>query len=243
MRFLHCADLHIGCFSDVTEGINSLVLLAEAALAGKAEAMLIAGDLFDKAAPYPYAAQRAAEPLARLIEHGIQVYAVEGNHDCQPDGAFCSLGYLEEKGLVRVLRPTWDASGRPKFKGCIAECNGVRIAGLGFLGDQTAQRLHAFVDMLPEYAGATVCLLHTGVYEEGQVPPGGVTEKDIARCAAKTQYIALGHRHGHEEHGIAHNPGSPSGVRLNDPDADYGYYLADVGAGSNSIAFFSTRNR
>ena len=240
MRFLHCADLHIGCFSDVTEGIDSLTLLAEAALAGKAQAMLIAGDLFDKTAPCPYAAQRAAELLSRLMEHGIQIYAVEGNHDCNGEGP---LRYLEEEGLVRVLRPRWDASGRPVLDGCVAECHGVRIAGLGFLGDQTAQRLRMFADALPDYAGATVCLLHTGVYEEGHVPPGGVTEKDIARCAKKIKYIALGHRHGREEHGIAYNPGSPSGVRLHEPDADYGYYLADIGAGSAHIAFFSTRNR
>lgn len=254
MRFLHCADLHIGCFSDVTEGINSLTLLAEAALAGKAQAFLVAGDLFDKTAPYPFAAQCAIKPLSCLMEHGVQVYAVEGNHDCEPDGAFRSLGYLEERGIVRVLRPIWDASGRPILKDCIAQCHGVRIAGLGFLGDQTAQRLRMFVDALPEYAGATVCLLHTGVYEEehvppggitkeeGHVPPGGVTKKDIARCTKKIQYIALGHRHGREEHGIAYNPGSPSGVRLNDMDADYGYYLADIGAGSSDIAFFFTRN-
>ncbi|HWR24112.1 MAG TPA: metallophosphoesterase [Feifaniaceae bacterium] len=242
MRFLHCADLHIGCFSDVAEGIQCLDFLAEAALAGKAQAMLIAGDLFDKAAPYPYAARRAVEPLSRLADCGVRVYAVEGNHDCEPDGAFRSLRYLEERGLIHVLRPAWDASGGPVLDTCVAECHKIRIVGLGFLGDQTAQRLRAFVDALPDYKGATVCLLHTGVYEEGRVPPGGVTEQEIAYCAKKIQYIALGHRHGREEHGIAFNPGSPTGVRLNDMDADYGYYLADIGAGSGSIAFFFTRN-
>ena len=240
MRLLHCADLHIGCFSDVTEGIKSLTLLTEAAIKYRTQALLIAGDLFDKDAAYPFAAQRAIEPLSRLREYGIQAIAVEGNHDCNPHG---SLRYLEQKELVRVLRPKWEASGKPVLDGCIAEYCGVRVVGLGFLGDQTATRLKAFAEALPGYEGATVCLLHTGVYEEGHVPPGGITELDVARCANKIEYIALGHRHGREEHGIAYNPGSPSGVRLYDPHADYGYYLVDVGAGSVHIAFFSTRRR
>lgn len=243
MRFLHCADLHIGSFSDVEEGVNSLTLLAEAALASKAQALLVAGDLFDKTAPYPYAAQCASKPLSRLMEHGVQVYAVDGNHDCGPGGASRLLGYLEEREFVRVLRPSWDGEDKPILDHCIAFCGNVRIVGLGFLGNQTALRLRTFVDELPAYAGATVCLLHTGVYEAGRVPLGGITEEDIAYCAKRIQYIALGHRHGREEHGVAYNPGSPSGVRLNEPDADYGYYLADIGGSSVHIAFFSTRNR
>ena len=239
MRFLHCADLHIGSMHDVETGIKSLAFLVEKAIQSQVDAMLIAGDLFDKTAPYPEAAHRAEEPLSRLSENGISVYAVEGNHDCRPDE---SLQLLEERGLICILRPAWDEAGKPMLQAGLAECCGVRIAGLGFLGNQTASKLRMFVDALPEDHAATVCMLHTGVYA-GQVPIGGITVQDISYCAKKIQYIALGHRHGREEHGIAHNPGSPSGVRLNDPDADYGYYLADVGTGIASIRFFSTRNR
>ncbi len=239
MRFLHCADLHIGCLGEEEE-CNSLSLLAEAALAGEAQAVLIVGDLFDKAASYPHAAQRVAEPLSRLARRGVEVFAVEGNHDCGIKGP---LRYIEKEGLVRVLRPKWGASGKPVLSDCVVECHNVRIAGLGFLGERTAPRLMAFVDALSEYSGPTVLMLHTGVYGEGQMPPGGITQSDIERCAKKIQYIALGHRHGREEHGFAYNPGSPSGVRIHKPDADYGYYLVDIGAGFSSISFFSTRNR
>ena len=239
MRFLHCADLHIGSMHDVETGIKSLAFLVEKAIQSHVDAMLIAGDLFDKTAPYPEAAHRAEEPLSRLSENGISVYAVEGNHDC---GQNALLRHLEGKGLIHILRPAWDKAGKPMLQGCMVECCGIRIVGLGFLGNQTVSKLMGFVDALPDDHAATVCMLHTGVYA-GQVPIGGITAQDISYCTEKIQYIALGHRHGREEHGIAHNPGSPSGVRLNDPDADYGYYLADVGTGIVSIRFFSTRNR
>lgn len=241
MRLLHCADLHIG-FEGIGEGIRALTLLIEAVISHQADAMLIAGDLFDKTAPYPEAVRRAAEALSVLRAHNIPVLATDGNHDAA-DGTAEALRELDRQGLIRLLRPQWDALGAPVLTDCVVQAGGARIVGLGFLGDETRARLHAAADALPPFDGATVCLLHTGVYEEGHVPQGGIVQADVDRCAERIQYLALGHRHGREEHGIAYNPGSPTGVRFFNPDADYGYYLADFCAGSPKITFFSTRNR
>lgn len=241
MRLLHCADLHIG-FQGIEEGIRALALLIDAAISDQVDAMLIAGDLFDKAAPCPEAARRTAEALSTLRVHGIPVFATDGNHDVS-SGTAEALRELDRQGLIRLLRPRWDAAGAPVLADCTVQLGGVKIVGLGFLGEETRARLRLAVDALTPFDGATVCMLHTGVYEEGRVPQGGIVQADVDRCAEKIQYLALGHRHGREEHGIAYNPGAPSGVRLFDPDADYGYYLADFCMGSPKITFFSTRNR
>lgn len=241
MRLLHCADLHIG-FEGIGEGVRALMLLMEAVIFHQAEALLIAGDLFDKTAPCPEAAGRAAEALTVLRAHNIPVFAADGNHDAA-GGTAEALRELNGQGLIRLLRPRWDALGAPVLADCMVQLGGTRIVGLGFLGDETRAKLRAAVGALPPFGGVTVCMLHTGVYEEVRVPRGGIVQADVDRCAEKIQYLALGHRHGREEHGIAYNPGVPSGVRLFDPDADYGYYLADFCTGSPKITFFSTRNR
>ena len=77
-RFIHTADVHIG---DSTIGPRRLAGLAgtvDAALATKADAILIAGDLFDSARVLDSEIEATLEHLARL---SLPVVITAGNHD------------------------------------------------------------------------------------------------------------------------------------------------------------------
>ncbi len=246
MRFLHCADLHIGSGGNEAAGCDCLSRLADAAIAARVDAMLIAGDLFDRAARYPQAAEAAAPALARLRAAGVCTSAIEGNHDILNNKCPSCLALLHAEGLLYLLRPVYDTAGEPRLSeydgktGCIATVAGVRIAGFGFMGGATRARLKALTDLLAPYEGFTVGMLHSGVYPGGALPQGGIRPADIAACAGKVDYFALGHRHAREEHAQGFNPGSPNGVRLKDPLAERGYYIVDVQGKVFRAEFVST---
>jgi DNA repair exonuclease SbcCD nuclease subunit len=75
MLFFHCADLHIGS-GDIAGGVNCLHRMVDAVIGAQADALLIAGDLFDRAARYP-AIDAAAPALMRLQQANIPVYCVD----------------------------------------------------------------------------------------------------------------------------------------------------------------------
>ena len=110
MLFFHCADLHIG--GDIAAGVNRLRHITDAMISARADALLIAGDLFDRAARYP--AVKAASPaFMRLKRANIPVYCVDGNHDeCGKPGQDY-LGLLHKQSLIQLLYPARDAAGEP----------------------------------------------------------------------------------------------------------------------------------
>jgi DNA repair protein SbcD/Mre11 len=87
MRILHTADWHVG---KVLKGRDrhdehaaALGSIVAAARDHDAEIVVIAGDLFDSAAPTPRAQGLVMRTLLALAEDGRQVVAIAGNHDNQ----------------------------------------------------------------------------------------------------------------------------------------------------------------
>lgn len=85
MKFMHTADWHVG---KTLKGQNRLdeqeKVLAEIvgiALEQEVDAVLIAGDLYDVAAPIPRAQRLVNSTLLQLAQEGIEVVAIAGNHD------------------------------------------------------------------------------------------------------------------------------------------------------------------
>ena len=231
MRFLHCADLHIG--SGGTEaGAACLRILAQAAIDTQVDAVLIAGDLFDRSVSSREARNAVENALACLYSARIPVYCVCGNHDFCGQGSECLLE-LQNQLLLHLLQPEMDDTDRVGIRayngqtGCVAIADGVRIVGLGYLGDQTRERLVSVSKQLVPYEGFTTVMLHTGVYI-GFLPVGGITRQDLRPFDGLVEYFALGHRHAREEHGNAYNPGSPCGTRMIDSKQEHGYYIVDV---------------
>ena len=83
MKFLHVADLHIGCrlgnlslAEDQRHMLTQLVALAE-----DCDAVLIAGDLYHRAQPGGESVRMVSGFLGALAELGKPVFLVAGNHD------------------------------------------------------------------------------------------------------------------------------------------------------------------
>lgn len=92
MRFLHTSDLHIGKklfeLSMLEEQRHALEQIYDIALSEKVDAVIIAGDVYDRAVPSVDAVCVLDDFLTSLAEAGIPVIMISGNHDCGERVAF-----------------------------------------------------------------------------------------------------------------------------------------------------------
>lgn len=85
MRFLHTSDWHVGKTlrgrSRTFEHRAVLSDIVRIAAQNAVDAVLVAGDLFDSAAPPPEAEEIVYRALVDLAETGARVHVIAGNHD------------------------------------------------------------------------------------------------------------------------------------------------------------------
>ncbi len=256
-RFLHCADLHLGArplgldarFGDLGEAFGRVI---DAAVGENVDFMLISGDFFHHRAINAPTLDMALEGLGRLRTHGIPVYAIEGNHDAAlyVDGTSW-MGFLNDKGYLRLLNAD---AGAERFmseydgtSGCVAFEKGVRIIGVDFYFSSSLRRLQQLADEMPEYAGSTVLLLHTGVNRLLWQAENAVSAAALECFAGKVDYFALGHVHSrYEVDGGFYNPGAPEWVHVDEmkrEGAEKGCYLVDIEAGRVEAGFLPSSPR
>jgi exonuclease SbcD len=102
MRLLHTSDWHLGRtfhgHSLLADQESVLGALADLAIEHQVDAVLISGDLYDRAVPSPEAVQCATRVLARIRAAGCSIIVISGNHDSAPRlGAFTD--FLAAGGL------------------------------------------------------------------------------------------------------------------------------------------------
>lgn len=102
MKFLHLSDLHIG---KIVNGFNMLddqrfALEGIVRIAGerKLDAVVIAGDLYDKAAPSAEAVQALDWFISELVKRHVVVLGIPGNHDSAERVAYAQ-SILEKQGV------------------------------------------------------------------------------------------------------------------------------------------------
>lgn len=102
MKFLHTADLHIGkkLFERSLLEDQKYILgqITDIALAEQVDGVVIAGDVYDRSVPPAEAVEVLDDFLTGLIQKGIQVILVSGNHDSPERMAFADK-ILEKQGL------------------------------------------------------------------------------------------------------------------------------------------------
>jgi len=85
MRFLHTSDWHLGRSlhrADLREAQSKFLdHLVETARAERVDAVLVAGDVYDRAIPPVDSVALCEDALARLRGTGARVIAISGNHD------------------------------------------------------------------------------------------------------------------------------------------------------------------
>lgn len=113
MKFLHIADVHLGCTryqlpESPRDFFDAWVdVLRRYGIDEKVDFVIMCGDFFHKKSVPPETMDYAVEGLTMMQEAGIPVIAIEGNHDQRPtDNEFSWLRSLSKWGLVKLLEPT-----------------------------------------------------------------------------------------------------------------------------------------
>ena len=94
MRFLHLSDLHLGKrvneFSMLEDQAYILKEILNIIDEQKVEAVLIAGDIYDKVIPSAEAVRLLDDFLTRIAARELPVFLISGNHDSAERIAFGS---------------------------------------------------------------------------------------------------------------------------------------------------------
>lgn len=102
MKFLHTSDLHIGKtvneFSMLEDQKYILTQLLTIAKKEAVDAVVIAGDVYDRSIPSTDAVTLLDEFLTSLLKEGIKVLLISGNHD-SPERVGFADKILEKQGL------------------------------------------------------------------------------------------------------------------------------------------------
>jgi exonuclease SbcD len=157
MRFLHTSDWHVGKTlkgrSRLDEQRDVLREIVQITRAEQPDAVLIAGDLYDSAAPTAAAQQLVVNALLALAGTGARVIAIAGNHDHAATlDAYRPLAEHAGITLVGAVR-TAQGGGVVKFS---ARSTGepVTVAVLPFLSQRYAVKAAELVNHTPaENAG------------------------------------------------------------------------------------------
>jgi DNA repair exonuclease SbcCD nuclease subunit len=249
VEFLHIADLHLGYqqyglkerFNDFGRAFLSAI---DYAIEQSVRFVLISGDLFQKANIDPPTLLQAITGLERLRQVGIQVMAVEGNHDRLHYRDYISwLEFLAEQGYIALLSPEFQEQGiqlQPwnGSQGAYVDIEDIRVYGVPYLGAS----IQTVLKELPQVIAAqpkdstcfTILMGHFGL--EGEMPgaAGGVPQEAIAGLQGCVDYLALGHWHKpFERAGWIYNPGSLEACSMAERSWWGGYYHVRVDLGSN----------
>ena len=216
MRLLHVSDLHIGKrvngISMVDDQRHILAQLVDIATKERVDALLIAGDIYDKASPSAEAVTVLDKFLIDLSQAGIRVLAVPGNHDSAERIAYAQ-GLLAEQGVC--FPPVYDGSIE-----CVElsdEHGPVRFWLIPFLKPGDVRRFFPEEDIGDDYSAALSAALSTceidpamrnialshqlvtacGISPERadeEIKLGGIDNVDVSFYDA-FDYVALGHVH------------------------------------------------
>src|SRR4029078_5555543 len=112
MRFLHIADVHLGCTRyQLAESPRDFFdawidVLKRCGIEKLVDFVLMCGDFFHKRAVPPETMNYAIEGLSLLKEHSIPVVTIEGNHDQHyNDSSYSWLRSLSNWNFVHLLEP------------------------------------------------------------------------------------------------------------------------------------------
>jgi DNA repair exonuclease SbcCD nuclease subunit len=252
VTFIHTADNHLGYeqyglkerFNDFARAFLAVV---DAAVEQRADAFLIAGDLFNKRAIDALTLMQAQAGFERLREAGIPAIAIEGYHDRSyyRDGTSW-LQFLCWNKLLYLLSPLmhdgvpeltpWDPE---TLRGAYLDLRGgrVRVYGLPWYGTSTARVMESFARALAaareegREAGVDyrLLLMHTGI--DGIVPQmhGLPSYEQFQPLRGLVDYVALGHIHKeYNRDNWLFNPGSTETWGAEESAWNRGYYVATV---------------
>lgn len=262
MRFLHTSDWHLGRSLHRTDLGDAqaafLDHLVATVRAEKVDAVLVAGDIYDRAVPPVDAVALCENALLRLRATGARVILISGNHDSARRLGFATA-LIDAAGVHLRTRPS--ALADPVM---LEDDHGpVAVYGVPYLepalvdgpdpADQpfparshaaalggAARRIRA--DAASRGVARTVVMAHGWVHggqasdSERDIRVGGVGDVP-ASLLEGFSYVALGHLHGQQT--LAENmrySGSPLPYSFSEATHKKGSWLVEVGDGGKTRA-------
>jgi exonuclease SbcD len=142
MKILHTSDWHVGKVlkgqNRLTEHVAVLAQVVEIARAERPDLVIVAGDLYDTAAPTPDATRVVTRALSALRATGAQVVAIGGNHDNGP--ALDALRPWAEAAGVALRGSVRASAAEHLIEGTTARGERWRLVALPFLSQRYAVR-------------------------------------------------------------------------------------------------------
>jgi exonuclease SbcD len=249
VRFIHTSDWHLGrSFHRVgllDAQARYLDHLVEIVRSEGVDAVLVSGDVYDRALPAPDTVELLSAAVTRIIDAGAVVVLSSGNHDSAIRLGFAS-DLLARAGLH--IRTSLDSVGAPVM---IKDVDvyplpylepSVAADAVGALERTHAAVLRAAMDTVRTQAssrpGGAVVMAHAFVTggassaSERDISVGGVcaVHPDVF---AQADYVALGHLHGPQRISeTVRYSGSPIALSFSEVDHQKGSVLVDVSPGA-----------
>ena len=218
MRFLHLSDLHLGKrvneFSMLEDQAYILKEILNIIDEQKVEAVLIAGDIYDKVIPSAEAVRLLDDFLTRIAARELPVFLISGNHDSAERIAFGSR-LMSSRQIY--LSPVFESDVEPVT--ISDRCGEINIYMLPFVKPSLVKRVYPEEEIITYQDAVNAAVQHmqidtdkrnillvhqfvTGAArcdsEEQSV--GGVDDVD-ASVFDGFDYVALGHLHGPQKIG------------------------------------------
>jgi DNA repair protein SbcD/Mre11 len=266
VRILHTADWHTGKTLKGRDRLDEqravLGEITQIAEQHQVDAVLVAGDVYESAAPSAPAQQLVVQTLLRLRQAGAEVIVIAGNHDHGPT-------FEAYRPLMGMAGITLVGAARPPGKGGVirfrARSTGeeAQLAVLPFLTQRYAVRaaeimaqtpsenVRAYDEMIrqllaaltSDFGGSTVNLIMAhltcvgGVFGGGERAAQSIFEYSVpaAIFPVSAHYVALGHLHRRQSLPApcpVHYCGSPIAVDFGEQDNTSVVCLVDASPGT-----------
>jgi DNA repair protein SbcD/Mre11 len=252
VKFLHTADWHVGKALKGRDRLDEqravLAEIVQIAQEQQVDAVLIAGDVYESAAPSAAAQQLVVQTLLRLRKTGAEVIVIAGNHDHGPTfEAYRPLMGVAGITVAGQVRPV-DKGGVVRFRSR-SDGSDVQVAVLPFVTQRYAVRAAEIVEQTPAesvraydemirqivaaltggFADGTVNLVMThltcigGAFGGGERTAQSIFEYSVPAgiFPVSAHYVALGHLHRRQSlpaHCPVHYSGSPIAVDFGEQD-------------------------
>ena len=254
MKFLHIADVHLGCTRyQLAESPRDFFdawidVLRRYAIGEQVDFVIMCGDFFHKRSVPPETMNYAVEGLTMMREAGIPVITIEGNHDQKhTDSEFSWLRSLAAWGLVKLLEPqlidgkmTYEPWDETTKKGGYIDIGSARIFGSDWYGASGNWAIPMLTGAIKgnRRAGAFhILMLHTDVEGHQMHPIPALSLDALKELKTAVEYVGLGHTHKHYEiDNWAFNPGSIEITNISEFRETRGVFIVEVDNENNVSA-------
>ncbi|MGB2751738.1 MAG: DNA repair exonuclease [Pyrinomonadaceae bacterium] len=251
MKFLHIADVHLGCTRyQLPESPRDFFeawidVLQRYGIDEKVDFVIMCGDFFHKRSVPPETMNYAVEGLTMMREAGIPVVTIEGNHDQKhTDNDFSWLRSLSSWGLVKLLEPVsvdgkmicepWDEAAK---KGSYIDIGRARIFGSDWYGASGNWAIPMLTEAIKDTRRKDafhILMLHTDVEGHQMHPIPALSLAALKELKSAVEYVGLGHTHKHYEiDNWAFNPGSIEITNISEFRETRGAFVVEVDEQNN----------